>query len=605
MEASMSFWKELSRRNVVKVGIAYAVAAWLIIHPVDIIFPILHLPEWSITLVAAFLIICFPFVLIFSWVYEVTPKGLKKTKEVPLSKSTAQITGRRLNYLLTGLLIVAIGLLVFDKFYLDRHAIKTEQVPTVSTAAKAKKSIAVVPFVNLSSDKEQESFVDGLSEEMINSITQIPDLRVIARTSSFTFKDSDNTAQEIAKELNVEYILEGSVRKSGNDLRITAQLISAADESHLWSKSYDKKLKDIFTIQEDIATAVANELKITLGLGKSHNQLGGTDNPEAYELYLVAKGQFTGGGDTELALKSVEAALELDPNFALAWELKSECHNNLSFEASPELVASVREAGLRAAQKAIELEPDLASGYVSLAFSKSVSRKFVEAGSIYRKAFEMSSYQSADPNRCSITHYLAVGYINKIKEILEEARKNDPFNKDIRGWYISILAYLDEIQLAEKEYERGKAMFLNDWPVGDIFIYQARIATGNLKSSDTTMSWETTNVAKKHLDSPKEGLTSLYRLYNDKKNLDASTIIEFSQWAAYFGDTDFALDTLTKAIDFNSETISYVWVPIMKEVRKTPRFKKFVKEIGLVDYWNKFGWPDICHKLDNGDFVCD
>jgi hypothetical protein len=199
----MSFWKELSRRNVVKVGIAYAVAAWLIIHPVDIIFPILNLPKWSITLVTAILIILFPLVLIFSWAYEITPKGLKKTKEVPVSKSITHLTGKRLNYIIVGLLVVALGYFVFDKYFIGRGAVTTPApalttpVPAVSTVPKAKKSIAVLPFTNMSTDKEQESFVDGLSEEMINTITQIPDLRVIARTSSFAFKGSDKTAQEI------------------------------------------------------------------------------------------------------------------------------------------------------------------------------------------------------------------------------------------------------------------------------------------------------------------------------------------------------------------------------------------------------------------------
>jgi TolB-like protein len=249
----MSFWKELSRRNVIKVGIAYAVAAWLIIHPIDIIFPILHLPDWTTTFVTALFIIAFPFVLLFSWIYEITPKGLKRTKEVPLSKSITHLTGKRLNYIIVGLLVVAVAYLLFDKYYINRYANETKKVTDVSTAIKAKKSIVVIPFANLSSDKEQESFVDGLSEEMINSITQIPDLRIIARTSSFAFKNSNKTAQEIAKALNVEYILEGSVRKAANELRITTQLINAADESHLWSKTYDKKLKDIFTIQEDIA----------------------------------------------------------------------------------------------------------------------------------------------------------------------------------------------------------------------------------------------------------------------------------------------------------------------------------------------------------------
>jgi hypothetical protein len=151
----MSFWSELKRRNVVKVGIAYAVAAWLIIHPVDIIFPILNLPKWSITLVAAFLIILFPLVLIFAWAYEITPKVLKKTKEVPVSKSITQITGRRLNYLLAGLLIIAIGLLIFDDFYSDRNASETKQVTAGNDEAKVKKTIAVLPFKDLSPKADQ------------------------------------------------------------------------------------------------------------------------------------------------------------------------------------------------------------------------------------------------------------------------------------------------------------------------------------------------------------------------------------------------------------------------------------------------------------------
>jgi len=253
----MSFWKELSRRNVVKVSIAYAVAAWLIIHPVDIIFPILHLPEWSITLVTAFLIICFPFILIFSWVYEITPKGLKKTKEIPVSKSITHLTGKRLNYIIVGLLVLAVAYLLFDKYYFNRHAIETKQVPSTGEASKTQKTIAVLPFTDLSPNADQGYFVDGLSEEILNSLAQIPELTVIAKTSSFSFKGKDKTIQEIASVLEVENFLEGSVRKAGNALRITAQLVRATDGAHLWSKTYDRELKDIFSVQEDIAMAVA------------------------------------------------------------------------------------------------------------------------------------------------------------------------------------------------------------------------------------------------------------------------------------------------------------------------------------------------------------
>jgi len=312
----MSFWKELSRRNVVKVGIAYAVAAWLIIHPVDIIFPTLHLPEWTTTFVTALFIIAFPFVLLFSWIYEITPKGLKKTKDVPISKSITHITGKRLNYIIVGLLVVAVAFLLFDKYFIGRDTVETKQIPALSETVKAKNTIAVLPFVNMSSDPDQEYFADGLSEELLNTLAQIPDLTVIARTSSFTYKDSDKKIQEIANELGVDNVLEGSVRKAGNTLRITAQLVKAVDGSHLWSKTYDKELKEIFAIQEDIATAVANELKVTLGIDQSLKQLGGTDNVEAYDLFLLS-GEQALDGESSLALKNIDAAIALDPEFAL------------------------------------------------------------------------------------------------------------------------------------------------------------------------------------------------------------------------------------------------------------------------------------------------
>jgi adenylate cyclase len=600
----MSFWKELSRRNVVKVGIAYAVAAWLIIHPVDIIFPILHLPEWSITLVAAILIILFPLILLFSWVYEVTPKGLKKTKDVPLSKSTTQLTGRKLNYIIIGLLVIAVAYLLFDKHFLNQRATEVKQNPAASTAVTAKKSIVVLPFKNMSSDKEQESFVDGLSEELINSITQIPDLRVIARTSSFVFKNSEKTAQEIGKALNVEYILEGSVRKAEKDLRITAQLISAADESHLWSKTFDKQLKDIFNIQEDIANAVANELKITLGIGKSFKQLGGTDNEKAYELYMIAKGRYWGGPDTiRLALESINAAIALDPKFALAWALKSRIYNGLSKDQTINQAASVITESLNAAQKAIELEPNLAAGYSSLGIMRTDIGDWSEAESAFRKVSELLIEPSSRYELEYSHHYAYVGDIKKAKTILQRQLQNDPLNGIYRATYIECLGFLGNRQDIEKEYEHGRELHGDQWAMNIIEnLSVARLGSGNVRSRDELQySSPIFDVAKNYLKSPKTGLAELHRIYNG----DNVNCYYIAMWAAYFGDPEFAMDAFEK--DFISwPTDSYgFWWPIMHEVRQTPRFKEFVRKIGLVDYWNKFGWPDMCHKLENGDFECD
>jgi hypothetical protein len=210
----MSFWGELKRRNVYKVGIAYAIVAWLIAQAVDIAFPALHLPGWTVTFVIALLIIGFPIALILAWSYEVTPDGIKLTKEVPKAESITRLTGKKLNYIVTGLLILAVAYIIFDKVYIDRRAVETEVAPTVAEqlppvveVKEAPKTIAVLPFVDLSPESDQEYLVDGLSEELLNSLCQIPGLNVTGRTSSFSFKGSNKTVQEIGEVLGVENIL--------------------------------------------------------------------------------------------------------------------------------------------------------------------------------------------------------------------------------------------------------------------------------------------------------------------------------------------------------------------------------------------------------------
>jgi adenylate cyclase len=236
------------------------------------------------------------------------------------------------------LIIIAAALLFWNIYSqqarkIEPASIEPEQKPAVFDVEAGPKTIAVLPFVNLSSDPEQVYFVDGLSEEILNSLSQIPDLTVIARTSSFSFKGTNKTIQEIASVLGVENILEGSVRKAGSALRITAQLYRASDGLHLWSETYDRELKDIFAVQADIATAVADELKVTLGIDRSYQQLGISDNLEAYELFLVAEGivqmptsQNPTSSTFSLALEKIDKAIALDPEFALAWALKGIIH---------------------------------------------------------------------------------------------------------------------------------------------------------------------------------------------------------------------------------------------------------------------------------------
>ena len=292
----MSFFKELKRRNVVRVGIAYAVAAWLLIQVTDIVFPRIGLPDSAVTLVIALLAIGLIPALIFAWAFEMTPEGLKREKEVDRSESITPQTGRKLDRMIIGIMAVVIAFLLLDRFILNEgtgpssRVNETQSVGIDSEVEAAKDegpSVAVLPFVNMSGDAENEYFSDGLTETLLHMLAQLPELRVAARTSSFAFKGRNTSIGEIADSLGVAHILEGSEQKSGNRIRVTAQLIRATDGFHVWSQNYTRPLQDIFAIQDEIAQDVAGALDSSLLGGKSRAMHSvETSNLTAYDHYL-------------------------------------------------------------------------------------------------------------------------------------------------------------------------------------------------------------------------------------------------------------------------------------------------------------------------------
>jgi len=324
----LSFFNELKRRNVFKVTIAYIVVAWLVAQVLQLILESFGTPDWIMKTVLVLMAAGLAFAIFFAWAFEMTPEGLKREHEVDRSKSITSQTGKKLNNLIVMVMALALAYFVYDKFILstgrDAALVEattqaiSEQAVTEETTAQSDKSIAVLPFVNMSDDAGNEFFSDGLSEELLNLLAKIPELRVIARTSSFAYKGKDTSIADVARELNVKHVLEGSVRKAGNQVRITAQLIRANDSSHLWSETYDRSLDNIFAIQDEIAAAVVTELKVKL-LGAVPT-VEKTD-PEAYALYLQArhlKLQRTPESWGE-AIALYQQALEIAPDYAAAW----------------------------------------------------------------------------------------------------------------------------------------------------------------------------------------------------------------------------------------------------------------------------------------------
>ncbi|MCH8071229.1 MAG: hypothetical protein IIA09_04715 [Proteobacteria bacterium] len=341
------FFDELKRRNVVRVAIAYVIFCWLVIQIAEALLPGFGAPDWVFKTLVLFLAIGFPLALLIAWAFELTPDGIRKTRDVSLAVSVTASTGRKLDFAIIGALVIALGYFVWDRQQLIDAATpaaepvaKTDAPPPDAESLSAtqpaevatkRRSIAVLPFVNMSSDAEQEWFVDGLTEEILNSLARTPDLLVAARTSSFNYKDSGKNIPEIAKALGVEHILEGSVRRSGDRLRVTAQLIRADDGFHLWSESYDRTMDDVIQIQEEVAIQIANALETAMDPEALARMVSaGTSSVPAYEAYL--QGLTFGvssiaSGDVYEYLSASEAyerAIELDPEFALAYRRLAE-----------------------------------------------------------------------------------------------------------------------------------------------------------------------------------------------------------------------------------------------------------------------------------------
>src|SRR6202521_1490503 len=337
------FLEEIRKRNVGRVAILYVVVCWLILEPVHVVFHMLEVPSWANRLVIILLALGFPAALIFAWVYEITPEGLKPTVEVPHGQSIRRQTGRRLDRAIIAVLALALIYFVLDKFWLSslaghgQHGVGAAATtiaagPTAHAAPAAAfappaHSIAVLPFVNMSGDAQQDYFSDGLSEELLNSLSRITALQVAARTSSFSFKGKQVDIADIAHKLNVGAILEGSVRKDGARVRITAQLINTVTGFHLWSQTYDRDLRHILALQTEIASAVTTALQATLLVNSAALiELGGTQNPLAFDAYLRGEKLRDMVNDKENELARIAAyseAIRLDPRYANAYVRKA------------------------------------------------------------------------------------------------------------------------------------------------------------------------------------------------------------------------------------------------------------------------------------------
>jgi adenylate cyclase len=367
----LSLFNELKRRNVFRVGVAYIVVTWLVAQVLQMVFESFGTPDWVMKTLLVLLATGLPLALFFAWAFEMTPEGIKREHEVDRSQSIVSQTGKKLNLTIFVVMALALVYFAYDKFVVSEstNAVTTESVAEETTAeastprvvseevsTEPDNSIAVLPFVNMSSDEEQEYFSDGLSEELLNLLAKIPELKVASRSSSFQFKGEKIDITEVALKLKVAHVLEGSVRKSGNNIRITAQLIKADDGYHMWSETYDRSLDNIFAIQDEISAAVVAALKIEL-LGEAPKSE--VVNPEAYALWLKGRYVYSKWGkeNFELAIEAMKAALAIEPDYVEAWASLSVAYltqTQSGYLDAAEGIALSRDA----IEKAVAIDPN-------------------------------------------------------------------------------------------------------------------------------------------------------------------------------------------------------------------------------------------------------
>jgi TolB-like protein/Flp pilus assembly protein TadD len=465
----MTLFAELKRRNVFRVGAAYVIISWLLLQIVDVVAPMLALPDWAPKLILLIIAVGFLPALIFAWVYELTPDGVKKESEVERDRSITNHTAKKLDILTIVLLVVVVALIAIDRFLPDnsQDARMRVAVPASSFEEQVQEetSIAVLPFINMSADPDQEFFSDGISEELLNVLAQFPGLRVAARTSAFQFKGQNRDIADIARQLRVNHVLEGSVRKSGKQLRITAQLTKAESGFNLWSNSWDRELDDIFAIQDEISAAIADALQIELkltsdGPGNSGHEaaaypsIPAAANAQAYEYYLKGRQLINGRSrkGIEQAMMVLERALQHDESYAPAHAQLAIAVTLLKKGRGSYGDLSLEEVLARATphiEQAFELDPGLAEAYGARALFALINYDYPTAIANSKEAL------ARNPSYVDVMNWLYLSLINSSNwteavKLMEHMMSVDQLSTAVRGNYSYLLGRNGDFENARR-----------------------------------------------------------------------------------------------------------------------------------------------------------
>lgn len=575
-----NFFSELKRRNVYKVVVAYAVVAWLLVQVATQVFPFLDIPTWAIRLVILLTALGFPVALIIAWAFELTPEGIKRTESADLARQRSR------GGLWLAVVVIAAGL-SFGLFLLGRYTAGHATAENHQLAGVVSdKSIAVLPLLNESGDPHDEYFSDGLSEELIAALAQISGLKVIGRSSSFRFRDRNEEPKTIGEKLGVSTLLEGTVRKQGDRVRIVAELVNAADGIELWTRTFDRELKDIFAVQQEIARAVAESLRVTLLGSEEKSTQMATNSVEAHNAYLQAHFHRQRGNveDYRKAITYFDRAIELDPNYALAYAERAEVWTIIGDITGERSTAYPKARS--DAEKAVAIAPALAEAHAALGWVRAFTEwKFAEGVSELQRAKELSP---ANPTANDLLARVVV-YSGRLKEAERQARQAvelDPLSAATQFTLGRVLFYAGKLDEAEAA---GRKMAELQPSASSNHRWQVLVA---VQRGDGERALREAQLEPDASFRPFE-LALAYDVRGEREAADvalADLIAHSREGLAYQvaevyavrGEVDKAFEWLQIAFDNHDGGMPSLLVdPLLHVLRDDPRYKDLLVKVGL------------------------
>jgi TolB-like protein/Tfp pilus assembly protein PilF len=596
----MSFLAEIKRRRVGKVAVAYGAVAWGVTESASVVLPALGVPEWAMTFLVVFLLIGFPIAMVLAWVFDVSSTGIQRTEPLPDEVAAPQMQFRmRAAFGLAVLLAMAgLGYLLYERG-LGR-----------AEASGKHSSIAVLPFTNLSGDASKDYFSDGMSEELLNLLARVPGLQVAARTSAFAFKGRNVDIREVGKELGVETVLEGSVRQSGDQVRITAQLIDTQTGFHLWSETYDRKLQDIFAVQDEIAQAIVDKLKIQLAPKEqelAQRDKAPTQNVEAYELYLQGRSIWKRRGEDNLkrAIDMYQAAIARDPAFARAHAALASAYVVLpGYTKERDDEQKFMEMAEQSARQALALDPNIGEAHAVLAQINSAKGNLLDAESGFFFAI------SLEPNEPTPHHWYSIllSKVGRLDAALEQARRAyelDPtapvlaFN--LSSMYIQRGDDEQALRYSQLAHELGIGSGIDG--IGATIAMRRKdwVEVKRLLQLQDGIPEELRPQLGPYVDamadpSKRPAMVALLQSVDPKVAKQVDLIQPYLQ----LGQIDLVFKIMNESLDddrmawIHQWDVMHLWTPEARALRRDPRFPALVERLGLVDYWKQYGYPDGC-----------